>query len=178
MSTVGRRYAQALMNLAAKAKQVEPVAAGLDELADAVASSEPLRALLAEPKVPLAAKEAVMHALLAKAGVPALVETFVRFITRKRRIELLGDIRGEFHDLADERMGRANADVTVASELTAAQAKALQERLAGLSGRQVALRVRVDPDILGGVVARIGSTVWDGSLRNQLAQIQQSITKG
>jgi F-type H+-transporting ATPase subunit delta len=178
MSIVARRYAQALMNLAAKSKAVETTAAGLDELADSVAGSAELQALLAEPKVSLTDKEAIVLALLEKARVPSLVSTFVRFVARKRRIGLLEDIRREFHDLADERMGRANAYVTVAAALSSQQEQSLRERLQTLSGKQVQLRVRVEPDILGGIVARIGSTVWDGSLRNQLNQIHQSIAKG
>ncbi|HKI97091.1 MAG TPA: ATP synthase F1 subunit delta [bacterium] len=178
MSVIARRYAQALMNLAVKAKAVEPTAAGLDEVADSVAGSPELQALLEEPKVALADKEAVIVALLDKTQAPTLVATFVRFITRKRRAGLLDDIRSEFHDLADERMGRASADVTVASALSTDQEQALRERLQALSGKEIKLRVQIDPGILGGVVARIGSTVWDGSLRNQLTQIHQSIAQG
>jgi F-type H+-transporting ATPase subunit delta len=177
MSIVARRYATALMNLAARDRQVEAVAAGLNELADLLVESEPLRAFLSEPKVALATKEAVVADLLNKVQVPPLVNTFVRFLTHKRRIVLLDEIRAEFHDLADERMGRANADVVVATGLTDAQQDALRSRLQSLTGKEVRLRVQVDPDILGGVVARIGSTVWDSSLRNQLDRIEQTIAK-
>lgn len=178
MSIVARRYAQALMNLAVRQQAVDPTVAGLDELADTLAASEPLQALLAEPKVAPRVKEGVVNELLAKTQVPPLVATFTRFLTSKRRIGLLGEIREELHDLADERLGRANADVTVAAALSAEQEQALRLRLESLSGKHVQLRVRVDPAILGGVVARIGSTVWDGSLRNQLNQIHQSIAQG
>lgn len=177
MSIVARRYAQALMNLAAKGNEVEATMAALDEVADSVAGSAELQAFLAEPKVALATKEDVVAELLKKAGVPTLVNTFVRFVTRKRRVELLQDIRSEFHDLADERMGRANARVTVAAELSAQQQEALRNRLQELTGKQVQLRVQVDPTILGGIVARVGSTVWDTSLRDQLNRIEQSIAK-
>jgi len=178
MSIVARRYAQALMNLAVRGKSLDAASAGLDEMADALAASEQLQAFFAEPKVALAAKEAVVGELLGKANVDPLVATFLRFLTRKRRIVLLEDIRQEFHVLADERMGRATADVTVAAALTDQQEQALRGRLQELSGKDVRLRVQVEPDILGGVVARIGSTVWDNSLRNRLTQIHQSIARG
>ena len=154
------------------------MAKGLDEMADMVAGAPQLQALLAEPKLSVASKEAVVSDLVNKAGVPALVGNFLRFITRKRRALLLEEIRAAYHELADERMGRANAQVTVAADLTAEQQEALRKRLQTLSGKDVKLNVRVDASILGGVVARIGSTVWDGSLRNQLSQIQQTIMKG
>ena len=178
MSIVARRYAQALMNLAARDNAVEAFTAGLDAMADTLAGSPELQAFFAEPKVTLAAKESVVRELLAKLAVSPLVSTFVRFITRKRRVIGLEEIRREFHELADARMGRANAEVTVAAALTPEQEAALRKRLQALSGKEVRLRVQVHPDILGGVVARIGSTVWDGSLRNQLTQIHQSIVKG
>ena len=178
MSIVARRYAQALMNLAVQAKDVEGTAQALDELADSMAAAPPLQSFLAEPKVAPATKEAVVQELLAKAGLPPLVNTFVRFITRKRRIGLLEEIRTAFHDLVDERMGRASAWVTAAAELSVAQQEALRARLQALTGKQIRLRVQVDPGILGGVVARVGSTVWDASLRNQLNRMQDSIVNG
>lgn len=178
MSIVARRYAQALMNLAVREGQVEPVSAALNDLGGALAASPELQAFLTEPRVGPAQKAAVVAELLERSEVPPLVATFVRFLTHKRRVELLDDIRSEFHDLADARMGRANAVVTVAAALTGAQEEALRARLSKLSGKEVKLEVQVDPHLLGGVMARIGSTVWDGSLRNQLNQIQQSLTQG
>lgn len=178
MSIVARRYAQALMNLAVRQQSLDVVFAGLDELADTLAASEPLQALLTEPKVAPRVKEAVINELLSKIQVSPLVATFARFTTQKRRIGMLGEIREEFHDLADERLGRAKAEVTVAAALSQQQEDALRLRLEALSGKQVQLRVQVNPAILGGVVARIGSTVWDSSLRNQLNQIHQSIAQG
>ena len=178
MSIIAKRYAQALMNLAAGENQVQEIAAGLDDLTSSVRESEILQEFLAEPKVPLAVKEASITELLDRMQVPALLNTFVRYITRKRRIGLLDEIRNVFHELADERMGRAHADITVAGPLTAEQESALKVQLEKLSGREINLRVNIDPSILGGIVARIGSTVWDGSLRNQLNQLHQSIIEG
>ncbi len=178
MSIVARRYAQALLNLATRDNQLDPVLEGLDSVADALAESPQLAAFLAEPRVPIGRKEAVVSEVVERAGVPPLLRTFVQFVTRKRRIRLLEDIRQVFHELVDERMGRANAVVTVAAQLSAEQEERLRGRLEALSGKEVRMRVSIDPDVLGGVLARIGSTVWDGTLRNQLTQIHQSIAKG
>lgn len=175
MSVVAKRYAKALMNLAAKDDQVEAVSAALDDFAETLAESALLTAFLAEPKVTQSAKEAVVADVLGQIKAPALVETFLRFLTYKRRIALTSAIREVFHELADARMGRANADVTVAAALTDKQADDLRARLETLSGKQVQLRIRIDPSILGGIVARIGSTVWDGSIRHQLNQIHQQL---
>lgn len=186
MSVVANRYAQALMNLAVKesgAKDdtkddtVEAVAAALDDFAGTLEENPTLVAFLAEPKVPQAAKEGAVADVLEKLAAPALVATFLRFLTHKRRISLAGEIRDVFHELADARLGRANAAVTVAAELTAQQAGDLKARLESISGKQVNLKVTTDPSILGGIVARIGSTVWDGSIRNQLNRVRQQLTQ-
>jgi len=175
---ISRRYAQALMNLAEKDKQVDAVAEGLDDLADAMKVSPQLSSMISDPKVPHEEKKKVIEALLEKAKVPALVNNFVRLIVSKRRLGLLVDMRDQFHVLADERLGRGKAEVIVASELSDKQQDALKKKLEKLSSKQLDLQVKIDPTILGGVVARIGSTVWDGSLRSQLNQIRESIIEG
>ena len=179
MSTVvSQRYARALMNLAEKAGKVDEVAAELDGLADLLSGSEQLRAFLAEPRVAQSAKEGAVEAIIEQADVSGLVSAFVRFISQKRRLLLLDEIRGDFHRLADERLGRAQAEVTVAAELTSGEEKALREKLESLSGKQITMTVSVDPAIIGGVITKIGSSVRDGSLRSQLEQIRQTITDG
>ncbi|MEE8435929.1 MAG: ATP synthase F1 subunit delta [bacterium] len=192
MSVVAKRYAQALMNLAVSDSAVkdsapknsatidntvEAVTAALDDFADTLEENPILAAFLAEPKVPQSGKEGAVAEVLEKIEAPALVATFLRFLTHKRRISLAGDIRDVFHELADARLGRATAEVTVAAELTAQQAEDLKARLETISGKQINLKITTDPSILGGIVARIGSTVWDGSIRNQLNRVHQQLTQ-
>ncbi len=91
---------------------------------------------------------------------------------------LLDEIREIYHLLADERLGRAQAEVTVAAPLTPEEENALREKLETLSGKQITMTVTVEPDIIGGVITKIGSSVRDGSLRAQLEQIRHTITEG
>ena len=175
---IAQRYAKALMKLAVAADRIEPVTEGLDAITDTLADSEQLADFLADSKIPLTLKEQAVADLLAAAGAPPLVATFVRFVTGKRRILLLPEIRTVFHRLADERMGRAHAEVVVAAPLSADQESRLKEQLERLSGKQITLQVQVEPEILGGAVTRIGSTVWDGSLRGRLDQVRQTIIEG
>ena len=172
------RYARALMNLAAKADQVEPVAQGMDEVADMLQESPLLAAFVADTKVSPSKKQEAMREILAKAKVPELVDTLLRYLTAKRRFALVPEIRDVFHRLADERLGRAQAEVIVAADMTAGQQKQMQEQLESLSGKQITLTVTVDPDIMGGAITKIGSVVRDGSLRYQLQQIGKSIKEG
>ena len=175
---IAQRYARALMNLAVKADQVEPVAQGLDDMADTLEASPLLATFVEDTKVPPSKKLDAVRDILTKAEVPELVDTFLRYLTFKRRFALLPDIRQVFHWLADERLGRAQAEVTLATGLTAEQEAQMQQQLEALSGKQITLTVKVDPEIMGGAITRIGSVVRDGSLRHQLQQIRQSIKEG
>ena len=172
------RYARALMNLTEREKQSDKAAEVLDALADAVLETPQLANALEDPKVPQSAKKAVVSELAAKAGATPLVNNFVKLLAEKRRLSLLVEIRTAFHELADARAGRAVAQVRSAVALTQAQQDELRERLETLSGKKLTMQVQDDPALLGGLVARIGSTVWDGSLRNQLDQIRQSFIEG
>lgn len=175
---IAQRYARALMNLAVQANQMEAVAEGLDDMADMLDETPLLTAFVEDTKVPPAKKQDVLREILAKTEVPELVDTFLRYLASKRRFTLIPDIREVYHRLADERLGRAQAEVTVAAGLTADQEKQMQERLEALSGKQITLTVKVDPEIMGGAITKIGSVVRDGSLRYQLQQMRQSIKEG
>jgi F-type H+-transporting ATPase subunit delta len=164
-----------MLNLAAKEGQVDQVAEGLDDLADAVVTSAALASLLHDPKVLQVQKDAVIAELIKKIKPPEIVNNFVRFLSAKRRITLLDEIRVVYHRLADLLTGRATAVVTVAVPLKKAEEDQLRKKIEAFSGKQITLDVEVDPAILGGAITRIGSTVWDGSLRNQLTSIRDSI---
>jgi F-type H+-transporting ATPase subunit delta len=178
MSTViSSRYARALMNLAVKAQRVDEAGTELSTVADAFAEAPSFAAAMGDVRLPQSAKLAVLDAVLKHAGTSELVATFIRLVNQKRRLTLLPEMAERYRREADERMGRAVADVTVAEPLPADQRARIQQQLERLTGKTVTLRERVDPTILGGVVMRVGSTVWDGSLRNQLNQVRESITK-
>ena len=175
---IAQRYARAVMKLAVQAGQVEAVGEGLDDMADLLAEAPLLPAFVEDTKVPPGKKQDAMREILAKAKVPELVDTFLRYLTSKRRFSLLPGIREVYHRLADERLGRAQAEVTVAAGLSADQEKQMREQLEALSGKKITLSVKVDPEIMGGAITKIGSVVRDGSLRHQLQQIRQSIKEG
>jgi len=177
-AVIASRYAKALMTLAVKDNQVEAVAQGLDDITGQIRESAQLSSMLDDVRITHSAKAQVMKAVLEQAKVPQLVSNFVLLLMTKRRLELLAEMAAHFHRLADERLGRAQAEVTVASPLAADQEKSLKQGLEKLSGKSVTVTVKVDPSILGGAITRVGSTVWDGSIRNQLKQIRESILKG
>lgn len=175
---IARRYAGALLNLAAREDAIAPVGEGLNALAETCNDAPALLHFMADPNVPGSSKRAALDEVLQGLEAPALVVNYARYVLAKRRIALIDEMRVAYHMLADERLGRAAAEVTTIREMDEPLQQRLREQLEKLSGKQVSLTVRVDESILGGVVARIGSTVWDGSLRSQLHQIRQQIIEG
>lgn len=176
-TVIARRYARALLNIATSSRQVQQVAASLDDVADALVASPPLYDLLANPKVPRVRKESILGEVLRSIAPEPIVDTFVRYLSLKRRVTLLEDIRRTFHRLADLQTGHAQAMVTVAAALDQSQTDALRRKIEEFSGKTITLNVQVDPDMLGGVITRIDSSVWDGSLRSHLNSIRESITR-
>jgi len=110
--------------------------------------------------------------LIEPLGVSARVRNFLFIVIDHRRIHEFASIIEAFEHLADERLGFVRADVTSAHELTEAQRAALGVELSRLSGKQAKLRFTTDAAVMAGVVARVGSTVYDGSVRGQLERLR------
>lgn len=175
---ISRRYALALLNLAERENRVEDTSQGLDDLAAAIESAPNLKLMLVSPDVPQSQKAQVLEELVRRMQAIPLIDKFARFLLHKRRIAILGDIRRVFNRLADERLGRAHAELTIAVPVGRDQEARLLRLCEKLSGKQITLAVHVDPEILGGAIARIGSRVWDGSLRNALHAMRSAISQG
>ena len=174
---IAKRYALALVTLAAKEKQIDEVAQGLEVLAQGIQTPKS-KAFVADPKLTRTQKSKVMEAMATQGKVTALLGTAVQYLAHKGRLELLPDISLAYQSLADERMGRAAVEVTVSEKLSSEQQQGIQRQYERLTGKKLTLTVKVDPDILGGVITKIGSTVRDGSLANQLHQLRAAIIQG
>ena len=177
-SIISKRYARALMNLAQNANQLEKVTTSLNDVADSLLEVPDLMEFMTHPKTPQTSRREALDEIVAGTKAEPLVASFVRLLLEKRRLVLIDEIRGLFHAIADERLGRAQAEITVAQEISKSQQESLQKKLEEISGKQITLTIKIDPEIIGGVVARIGSTVRDGSLRNHLKNIRQTIIEG
>ena len=174
---MAKRYAKALLEAAAEAGALEQVAADLGALGLHFAAKE-VAGFFANPAVPRARKEAALTAAAERASASPLSVSLLRLLQARQRVGLLPDIARLFRDLVDERTGRVRAEVTVAVPLSVASVEALAARLSAATGRQVHLTPRVDPAVLGGLVARVGSTVYDASLRTQLRRMREALSKG
>jgi len=177
---VAKQYAQALADLvfapgsAASAEQVSGELRAVEEITGATAE---LRTILLSPAVPPARKRTVISRLTEPLGLSPLVRNFLFVLIDRRRIPLLGAIREAFERLVDEREGIMRAQVRSASELHPGQRAKLAEALGKLTGRQVRSEYAVDEELLGGLVLRLGSTVYDGSLRGRLEALGRRLAE-
>jgi F-type H+-transporting ATPase subunit delta len=177
-SGAARRYARALLALAREERCTEAVREQLGTLVELVETMPALAQVLVRPLFPAAQRRAVLMRLAERLELSELLAKFCCFLIDQRRMLELGEIRDEYGQLADELAGRAHAEVTSASPLDSAQLERLREALARQTGRRVELALHVDPELVAGVIARVGGLVFDGSLRTQLAQVRASLTKG
>ena len=172
------RYARALADLAFDPKRggnPESVAGELALFAEALEASSDLRSVLISPAVAPARKRAVVTQLAKQGGISGLVRNFLCVVVDHHRTAILSEIREAFRALMYERMGMVEADISAARELPAGQREKVAERLGRLTGKQVRCRFSVDEGLIGGVVARIGSTIYDGSVQGQLKVLRRKL---
>jgi F-type H+-transporting ATPase subunit delta len=174
---VARRYALALMSAAEDTGTLETTTADLALLDGITRSSREFRLFLTTPVVSVSRKTAVVRELLAaRTGVVTL--TFIELLIQKQREPLLPDIIEQYTVLRDQRLGIVNVDITSATELTVQQQQTLRTELERFTQRNVRVRLAVDGTIKGGLVVRIGDTVYDASLTRQLERLRECFVRG
>jgi F-type H+-transporting ATPase subunit delta len=170
------RYAKALFGLAQDTGRVQAVRDELDGLLQAIERVPALADVFVRPLHPAAERRAALRRLAEPLGLSPLVANFCAYLIDQRRTRDLAAIRDEYGRLADEAAGRLLGEVATAAPLEPVQLERLRDALTRRMGRSVDLTVRVDPKLVGGVVARVGDLVFDGSLRSQLAQLRTQLT--
>lgn len=176
-STVARRYAQALYQEAERGQQVEQIDVDMDLIRDTLDGSRDLVTFFASPIISREKKEAVVQSLFAE-PLHKTTYNFLRLLIEKKREALFPDVVRAYRALRDEQRGIVEARAKVAYPLSEAEEQTLVQALEKLSGSQVRLNVQEDRTILGGLVVRIGDTVYDGSVRNQLANLRERMELG
>lgn len=174
-SIVASRYARALVDVVATAASKADPAQILRELRSVeqiIAASPSLRTALASPAVAPSRKRAVMRRLLEPMNLDPRVRNFVYVVTDHRRAGEFASIVDAFEQLLDERMGLVAAHVRSARELDARQRAAFEALVSRLAGRKAKVKFSTDPALIAGVVAHVGSTVYDGSVRGQLERLR------
>jgi F-type H+-transporting ATPase subunit delta len=175
VSGVSGRYATALFELARDEKSVDAVKADLDKFAALLNESADLARLVRSPVFTADNQRKALGAVLAKAGISGVTANFINVLIANRRLFVVGDVIRAFNALVAKFKGEATADVTVAEPLSDKNLDALKSALKTVTGKDVALNVKVDPSIIGGLVVKLGSRMVDSSLRTKLNSIKHAM---
>lgn len=173
-TTVARNYAEALVTLARKADDLEGWGNNIEQLAAAFRGDAALRNFLESPKVSAVERSDVVTKAF-QDRVPSPFLRFLQALLRNRRQMLIPQIATEYHSLVDETENRMHVQVTVAREPDDRTTKRIGKELSRMYGKTVVPHVTVNPTILGGMVARIGDTVIDGSVRKRLSTLRNKM---
>ncbi len=176
-SNVGGRYAQALFDLANEQKQVGPVESDLKSLKAAIQDSAELRMLLASPAFKAEDKAKGLAGIAAKAKYGAVTRKFLGLLAANGRAAALPATITAFERLAADARGAVSAEVVTALPLTAAQAKGVQTALRQALGKDPEISTRVDPAILGGIKVKVGSRLFDASVRSKLDSLKFALKR-
>ena len=176
MSAITLRYAQAFSSVVTS-KKLDTNAAQqqLKDFADTFQGSHELRDVLTNPAIPSEQKLRVLDGIAAKLSMLPQVRNFIAVIMDRQRLGDLAEIVAEYHAVTSEQSGMAEAEITSAHVLNDADRIALEANVAKIAGGQIRATYREDPALLGGVIVRIGSTIYDGSIRSQLQQLRQRL---
>jgi F-type H+-transporting ATPase subunit delta len=172
MASVAGRYASALFELAKEEGRLEAVERDVSAFQAMLGASEDLRRLVRSPVISAEDQTRALAALLGKAGIAGLTANFVQLIARKRRLFALADMLKAFRALAARERGEVNADVASAHPLTPEQMQLLSDTLRTSIGKNVRIDTHVDPNLLGGLVVKVGSRMIDSSLRTKLNNLK------
>ena len=175
VSGVSGRYATALFELARDEKSIDAVKADLDNFEAMLNDSADLKRLVRSPVFSADAQLKALSAVLDRAGISGIAAKFLKVLTANRRLFAVGDVIRAFRALVARFKGEATADVTVAETLSDRNLDALKTALKSVTGKDVALNVKVDPSIIGGLVIKLGSRMVDSSLRTKLNSIKHAM---
>ena len=174
-SGLAGRYATALYELAEADKQLDTVAQDLSAISDMVADSDDLSRLIRSPVIARDDQIAAMDAILTEAGVSELTKRFIGVVAQNRRLFALTGMIKQFQGILARRRGELTAEVTTAQALTDAHRQAIEDGLKKAMGTKVAVDARVDEDLLGGLMVKVGSRMIDSTIKTKLQQLRLSM---
>ena len=173
---VARRYARALVESLGETSRLDTVGANLKEFAGLFEASREFRVALENPAIPMQTKKAVLDAVLEKLKMDALAASMTRLALENGRIDLLPIVAQEFEEMSNSALGRVKVGITSARGLSSEEERLLKDSLKKFTGKTAVMTVKEDPSLIGGVVVRIGGSVYDGSVKNQLKALKISFS--
>ncbi len=175
---VSRRYAKALILIGQEDGQAEQYSDELESMVGLFDTQEEFEKTLVNPLYNKNDRKKVLEAVLAATDLSAVMKSFMILLFDKGRIGFLREIASFYKDLADELKGVVKASIVSATELSAEAVDKIKEALSAKTGKTIVLSVEQDPGLIGGVVTKIGDLVLDGSVKTQLINMRETLTKG
>ncbi len=169
------RYARALFDVALKEADPVQIERDLSSFAQLAAGNAELHNALTNPAIPATAKHQIVDALAQRLNMAAPARKLLLLLADRDRLALMPALLEVYRERLMEHQQVVRAEVTTAAPLSADRAAQLQNKLADITGRKIDMTTTVDPSIIGGVVTRIGSTVYDGSIATQLAKLKETL---
>ena len=175
VETVARRYATALADVVTKTSETDSVKTELKTWEQLISSNTDLQTAFGNPSISLVNKEKVLENLIEKTKPMKTTANFLRVLLRNGRLTEIGEINEKFASVLEERSGAVSAQITSARSLSEVEKAEMQSNLSKLTGKTVSLNFQTDETLIGGVVTRIGSTVYDGSVKARLAELKHQM---
>jgi F-type H+-transporting ATPase subunit delta len=172
LKALAERYASALVDVALEKKQADQVKTELAAFSALVRESPELHTFLANPTIARAIKHAAIEQIVARMGASRTLRNYLFVIVDQRRAGMLEEIEQAFSRILDARQGITQAAVTSAADLSAQERAELAAVLTKLTQEKVQAQFMTDPDLIGGAIVRIGSTIYDGSVRTRLERMR------
>jgi F-type H+-transporting ATPase subunit delta len=177
--TAATRYARALLDVATKESvDLETIARELDDFGAFFKQQPALERLMLNPAVPAPRKRAAMEQITARSNFTPIVSKLLVLLADRDRLALLKDVAATYHDLLADRQNVVRAEVTSAEPLAPQRVADIEQKLASVTGKKVSMTTKVNADLIGGVVARVGSTVYDASIATQLKKLRDRLNVG
>jgi F-type H+-transporting ATPase subunit delta len=176
LKSANLQYANALADIALAQGAGDAALRQLIDFREAYAESSELRNFLATPAVDREAKHGVIEKLVTRLGASKIIRNFLFVVTDHGRMHILPEIVDSFQEVIRERQGIAEAEISSAIELSAAQKAEFAFTLERMTGQRIEAKYSLDPSLLGGAVVRIGDAIYDGSVRNRLNGMRSKLT--
>jgi F-type H+-transporting ATPase subunit delta len=178
VATVARRYAEAMVDVAIAHNEVESIDNELRVFAETMKASRELHDVFASPIVSHTDKLSLLDALITRLNTGQMTANLLRTMLKHYRLHYVAEVYDQFRRKMNERKGLIVAEVATAAEVGASEQVRLGRTIEQMTGKQVEFKFNTDPSLIGGVVTRIGSVVYDGSVRTQLQAIKERLKRG
>jgi F-type H+-transporting ATPase subunit delta len=176
MAAVASRYARALVDVVIDEKIDPPTAIQqVNDMVTAVAESDQLRMVWESPAVPSQQKRALLDAIVAQAGTIRPIRNFFAILIDHGRIPMMAQIARQFETGLNTQLGFVEADISSSRPLSDDEKRSLEVQVANITGKKVRAKYETNPALLGGALVRVGSTIYDGSVRGQLQRLKEQL---